>query len=169
MQIGNNMLLDAITWRGIPPIMFVPSFIARSFSLFHAIVIQTVYHSHGEFLLLSRFMQINTGLCWISFILTTVNFLIIQYYSVTLLIFLQIKEYIPLSLSCKILHNPLDSPELHNWTLTALHISKLEMHDVNIILWYVFCNMFRHRFHEVMALRALMRAVPSLRENGNGL
>ena len=25
----------------------------------------------------------------------------------------------------------------------------------------------RHRFHEVMVLRALMRAVPSLRENGN--
>ena len=48
MQIGNNMLLDAITWRDIPPIMFVPSIIARSFSLFHTIVIQTVYHSHGE-------------------------------------------------------------------------------------------------------------------------
>ena len=28
---------------------------------------------------------------------------------------------------------------------------------------------FRHRFHEVMAQRALMRAVPLLRENGNDL
>ena len=29
--------------------------------------------------------------------------------------------------------------------------------------------LYRHRFHEVMAQRALMRAVPSLRENGNDI
>ena len=28
---------------------------------------------------------------------------------------------------------------------------------------------YRHRFHEVMAQRALMHAVPSLRENGNDM
>ena len=28
---------------------------------------------------------------------------------------------------------------------------------------------YHHRFHEVMAQRALMRAVPSLRENGNDM
>ena len=29
--------------------------------------------------------------------------------------------------------------------------------------------LYRYRFHEVMALRALMRAVPSLRENGDDM
>ena len=37
-------------------------------------------------------------------------------------------------------------------------------------IYYVLDGLpYRHRFHKVMAQRALMRAVPSLRENGNDM